>query len=141
MRPRPPSCQSRQVTLRCLLVDDSRHFLAAARGLLERQGMVVVGTASTANEALRQAQELQPDVTLVDINLGDESGLDLTRELSRVARATPVILISTHAEDDYAGLIAATPAIGFISKTALTARAIRDLLNGEPAYLTDHDGS
>jgi two-component system, NarL family, nitrate/nitrite response regulator NarL len=120
------------VTLRCILVDDSHHFLAAARSLLERQGVTVVGTASTAGEVLRKVQEVQPDVTLVDINLGDESGLDLARELSRPTSAMPVILISTCAEEDYATLIAATPAIGFIPKTALSARAIRDLLSGEP---------
>ena len=120
------------MTLRCILVDDSHHFLAAARSLLERQGVTVVGTASTAGEALRRVQEVQADVTLVDINLGDESGLDLARKLYRMTSATPVILISTHAEEDYAGLIAATPAIGFIPKAALSARAVRDLLSGEP---------
>jgi hypothetical protein len=41
-----------------------------------------------------------------------------------------VILISTHAEQDYAELIAASPAIGFLSKTALSADAIRDQLAG-----------
>jgi hypothetical protein len=39
-----------------------------------------------------------------------------------------VILISTHAEQDYAELIAASPAIGFLAKTALSADAIRGLL-------------
>jgi hypothetical protein len=42
----------------------------------------------------------------------------------------PVILISTHAEQDYAEQIAASPAIGFLSKTALSGDAIRDLLAG-----------
>ena len=120
------------MTLRCILVDDSHHFLAAARSLLECQGVTVVGTASTTGEVLRRVQEVQADVTLVDINLGDESGLDLARKLYRMTSATPVILISTHAEEDYASLIAATPAIGFIPKAALSARAVRDLLSGEP---------
>ena len=47
-----------------------------------------------------------------------------------------MILISTHAEQDYAELIAASPAIGFLPKTALSADAIRDLLadrsDGDP---------
>jgi CheY-like chemotaxis protein len=118
--------------MRCLIVDDSLRFLDAARGLLERQGIKVVGVASTSAEALRRAEELRPDVTLLDIDLGGESGLELARRLHREARtaAAPVILISTHAEQDYAELIAASPAVGFLSKTALSAAAIRELLAG-----------
>jgi CheY-like chemotaxis protein len=67
--------------MRCLIVDDSPHFLDAARGLLERQGFTVIGVASTSAEALQRAQELHPDVTLVDIDLGGESGLELARRL------------------------------------------------------------
>jgi DNA-binding NarL/FixJ family response regulator len=118
--------------MRCLIVDDSPHFLDAARGLLERQGVKVVGVASNSAEALQRARELRPDVTLLDIDLGDESGLELARRLHGQAdpAAAPVILISTHAEQDYAELIAASPAIGFVSKTALSAAAILDLLAG-----------
>jgi DNA-binding NarL/FixJ family response regulator len=118
--------------LRCLIVDDSPRFLDAARGLLEGQGVMVVGQASSSAEALRRAQELRPDVTLLDIDLGGESGLELARRLRDQAgpATAPVILISTHAEQDYAELIAASPAIGFLPKTALSADAIRDLLAG-----------
>ena len=118
--------------LRCLIVDDSPHFLHAARGLLERQGVTVVGVASNSAEALQRAQELRPDVTLLDIDLGGESGLELARRLHRQAgpAVAPVILISTHAEQDYAELIAASPAIGFLAKTALSGDAIRELLAG-----------
>jgi DNA-binding NarL/FixJ family response regulator len=118
--------------LRCLIVDDSPRFLEAARGLLERQGVAVVGVASNSAEALRRAGELRPDVTLLDIDLGGESGLELARRLHGQAPA-PVILISTHAEQDYAELIAASPAIGFLPKTTLSADAIR-------ALLADHGG-
>lgn len=122
--------------MRCLIVDDSPRFLDAARGLLERQGITVVGVASTSAEALRRAEELRPDVTLVDIDLGGESGFELARRLrweAGVARSR-VILISTHAEQDYADLVAASPAVGFLSKSVLSAGAIRDILaNGGTA--------
>ena len=118
--------------LRCLIVDDSPRFLDAARGLLERQGITVVGLASTSADALRRAQELKPDVMLVDIDLGGESGLELARRLQDQAGPVParVILVSTHAEQDYAELIDASPAIGFLPKTAVSGGAIRDLLAG-----------
>jgi DNA-binding NarL/FixJ family response regulator len=118
--------------LRCLIVDDSRRFLDAARGLLESQGMAVIGVASTSADALRQVEELRPDVTLVDIDLGGESGFELARRLDHGAgrASSRTILISTHAEQDYADLIAASPAVGFIPKSSLSAAAIRALLNG-----------
>jgi CheY-like chemotaxis protein len=138
MRPATTACDP-EAMLRCLIVDDSLRFLDAARGLLEGQGVAVVGVASTAAEALRRVEELRPDVTLLDLDLGGESGLELARRLHGQAgpAPAPVILISTHAEQDYAELIAASPAIGFLPKTALSADAIRGLLAGRgdgPSY-------
>ena len=117
--------------MRCLIVDDSAHFVAAARGLLEFGGFTVVGVASTAAEALRRFDELHPDVTLVDLELAGESGFDVAEKLHRAASAapSPVILISTHAAQDFVELIAASPAVGFVTKSALSCGAIRDLIS------------
>jgi DNA-binding NarL/FixJ family response regulator len=115
--------------LRCLIVDDNAYFLEAARVLLERQGIIVAGVASTGVDALRLAEELQPDVTLVDIDLGGESGFDLATRLTEgTGVRSAVILISTYPKKDFAGLIVASPAIGFLSKSDITAAAIHDLL-------------
>lgn len=124
------ACHPGDMALRCLLVDDSPRFLEAARGLLEREGFQVVGVASNGAEAVQRARELGPDVTLVDLDLGDESGFDVVRRLeSEVAVGSSVsILISTHAADDYADMVAANPAAGFLAKADLSGRAIRDLL-------------
>ena len=111
--------------IRCLIVDDNRPFLDAARLLLEREGVAVVGVATTSAEALRLEEELRPDVVLVDIRLGDESGFDLARRLS-----VTVILISTDAESEYAEEIAASPAAGFIPKPRLSAAAVLRLAGG-----------
>jgi DNA-binding NarL/FixJ family response regulator len=118
------------MVLRCLIVDDSPHFLAAARALLEREGIAVVGAVSTGAEAIRRAEELRPDVTLLDVDLGEDSGFDLARRLQGETSLAPssVILISTYAEEDFEDLIAASPAAGFLSKSHLSARAIRELL-------------
>jgi DNA-binding NarL/FixJ family response regulator len=120
------------VTLRILIVDDNRSFLDAARGLLEREGLRVAGVASTAAEARRRAEELRPDVVLVDITLGTESGFELARRLAGQARdaGSAIILISTHAEADFADLIADSPATGFLPKSELSADAIRRVLDG-----------
>ena len=105
--------------IRCLIVDDNQRFLDVARLLLEREGVTVVGVATTSAEALRLDTELRPDVVLVDIRLGDESGFELARRLSAT-----VILISTHTQSEYAEQIAASPAAGFIPKARLSASAV-----------------
>jgi CheY-like chemotaxis protein len=126
--------------MRCLIVDDSADFVEAACGLLECEGITVVGVASTTADALRRFEELRPDVTLVDINLGGESGFEVAEQLHRAGGSSPspVILISTHAAQDFAELIETSPAVGFLSKSALTCGAIHDLL-GESARLEEGD--
>jgi CheY-like chemotaxis protein len=68
-------------------VDDNRSFAGAARLLLERQGERVVGLAYTSAEAVALVAELRPDVILVDLALGDESGLDVAGCWPRSAAA------------------------------------------------------
>jgi DNA-binding NarL/FixJ family response regulator len=120
------------VAFRVLIVDDNRLFLEAARVLLERQGLSVVGVASTTAEALSQAEKLQPALVLVDIRLAEESGFELARDLTEqdCGGGTAVILISTHAEADFADLIAESPARGFLAKSEVSAGAIGRILDG-----------
>jgi DNA-binding NarL/FixJ family response regulator len=116
--------------MRCLIVDDSAHFVAAASGMLEREGVTVVGAASTGADALRCFARLRPDVTLVDLDLGGESGFDVAEQLHREAgpAGSVVILVSTHTAQDFADLIEASPAAGFVAKYALSGSIIRDLV-------------
>ena len=118
------------MTLRLLLVDDSTYFLRAARTLLEQEGVDVVAAASTSAEAIERARALRPDVTLVDIDLGDESGFDCARRLAEDAGvgAGRVVLISAYPEADLRELIDASPAVGFLPKSQLSSQAIRQLL-------------
>ena len=111
----------------CFIVDDSARFLEIASSLLERHGIDVVGTAGSFSKALSGAAELRPDVVLVDIDLGGESGFELTRRLTGAGHPR-VILISAHAEADFADLIESSPALGFIPKTELSALAVYDLV-------------
>jgi CheY-like chemotaxis protein len=122
--------QAVRMPLRCLLVDDSDAFLETARLLLEREGLAVVGAASSIAEALQQARALRPDLILVDIGLGSESGFDLARLLAQdgQGRNADVILISAGPEADYAELIAESPAAGFLAKSELSASGIGRIL-------------
>jgi DNA-binding NarL/FixJ family response regulator len=119
--------------LRCLIIDDNASFREEMCALLEEQGISIVGGAASENEARQQIDELQPDVTLVDIDLGGDSGFELVRRLcdrSSPAEMQNVILISTHDPGEYADLIEASPALGFLPKTDLSARTIVRMLDG-----------
>ena len=119
------------MSLRCLIVDDNKRFLEVARASLGDSGLEIVATATTSEEALRSVEELQPDVVLVDIGLGAESGFDLARALTDTfpRLVSRVVLISTRSEDDYAEMIEGSPAAGFITKAKLSPRAIRKLVS------------
>ena len=88
----------------------------------------MAGVASSIAQALGQARALRPDLILVDIGLGDESGFDLARLLARDDPDADVILISTAAEADYADLIQDSPAAGFLAKSDLSLRSINQIL-------------
>jgi DNA-binding NarL/FixJ family response regulator len=122
--------------IRCLIVDDNASFLAAARHVLESEEITVVAVASTSTDALRVFHALRPDVTLVNIDLGGQNGFDLAEELHQAGLPTPspVILISCHDQEDFADMIAANPAAGFIAKSALTPAAIQELLRGSTSF-------
>jgi CheY-like chemotaxis protein len=139
--PLPPRSYSDLVVLRCLIVDDNSGFLRAARALLEQEGLRVVGVASTGDEAVRSVADLHPDVTLVDINLGADSGFEVARRLFDDPSVDPgqLILISAHDEDDFADLVEASPAVGFLVKPALSAAAIERLLR-PPGDARDRTG-
>ena len=111
----------------CLIVDDSQMFLTAARRLLEREGLAVVGVATNSAEALREADASQPEVVLVDVRLGEESGFDLAKLLADDggSREATIVMISTQLEAAFTDQLAAGPAAGFLTKADLSADAIR----------------
>jgi DNA-binding NarL/FixJ family response regulator len=113
---------------RTLIVDDSELFLASAERLLNVGGLEVVGTARSGLDAVRLAEELRPELVLVDIDLGRESGFDVARELATLVPAPTVVLISTHTEAEVAEMVAASPAAGFIPKSRLDAAALKAFL-------------
>jgi CheY-like chemotaxis protein len=116
--------------LRCVIVDDNLDFLDAAARLLERQGIEVVGLAQSSSAGVHCVEALRPDVALVDIDLGSESGFDLVEQLhpDTSGAGPPVILISTHAEQDFAELIETGSAVAFLPKSSLSGPAIREVL-------------
>ena len=121
--------------MRCVIVDDNASFLAASRAILQGAELDVVGEATTAADALHCCGELQPDLVLLDIDLGDDSGIEVAWQLAQDSGSpTPdVIFISAHPAEDYADIVEESPALGFIGKSELSADAVT-------ALLSDHNG-
>jgi DNA-binding NarL/FixJ family response regulator len=118
--------------LTCLIVDDSSDFLDAARQLLADDGVTVIGVAATSDRAVEETLALRPDVALVEIDLVAESGLDVAQRLAGLPHGgPPVVLISAESGSEFAELVDASGALGFVSKTDLSGDAIRKLLARE----------
>lgn len=110
-----------------LIVDDHDNFRASARKLLESEGYIVVGEAATGTEALRLAEALRPDLVLLDVQLPDLDGFEVTERLYGLEHAPDVVLTSSR--DDYASAVAGTSARGFVPKDELSGSALRGLLD------------
>jgi CheY-like chemotaxis protein len=118
------------VPQRTLIVDDNRSFRAAARTALDGPDFTIVDVVANSADALDKVDELELDLVLLDIDLGEESGFVLARQIRDRFdhRAPKMVLISTHPEDDFADLIAESPAVGFLAKSELSRDRLAALL-------------
>jgi DNA-binding NarL/FixJ family response regulator len=105
--------------VRVLIVDDQEPFRMAARLVVEAtEGFDVVGEAETGEDSVAMAQELKPDLVLMDVNLPGINGLDATRQILTDGAVTVVLLLSTYEEDEYAPRAAECGAAAYIPKAA-----------------------
>jgi DNA-binding NarL/FixJ family response regulator len=116
------------VPLRILIVDDHSEFRRYARSMLEADGHHVVGEAQDSASAIERTRVLRPDVVLLDVNLPDESGLQIVDRLCPPgSRAPAIVLTSTRAARDLAPLLQRSRARGFIPKDELSGSRIEAL--------------
>ena len=111
-----------------LIVDDHSGFRASARLLLEAEGFTVLGEATDGTSALEAARELRPELVLLDIELPDMDGFEVTRCLADESNRAAVILISSRDSSDYRTRLSKSKALGFIPKVDLSGTAIGALM-------------
>jgi DNA-binding NarL/FixJ family response regulator len=126
--PTPVSWDDDDMRPTLLIVDDHSGFRSLARRLLTAGGFEVVGEAADGHAAITAARTLRPDVVLVDIQLPDIDGFELTARLRDGQTGPVVVLISTRDRADYGPRVDRCGARGFIPKAELSAAAIRSLL-------------
>ena len=105
------------MTVRVLIVDDQEPFRVAARMVVDiTDGFEVVGEAETGEDSVRMAEELAPDLVLMDVNLPGINGLDATRQILAGSNPVVVLLLSTYEEEEYAPRAAECGAAAYIPK-------------------------
>ena len=88
--------------MRVILVDDNVLFLETlAAQLAHNPAAQIVGLASSGSDGLRLAQELQPDLAIVDLAMPDMNGLELAHSLKQLARPPRVVMLSMYDEPEY----------------------------------------
>jgi|SRR5271169_788183 len=112
-------------TVRILLVDDFAPFRCYARSVLaEYPEYEIIGEATDGVEALQKAQELQPDLILLDINLPKLSGIQVAKQLRNITPLTSVLFLTAHSSPEMVSLALSIGARGYVSKW----NAARDLV-------------
>ena len=120
-----------------LIVDDHPSFRASAQAILEAEGFEVVGEAEDGESAIEAAQQLRPDVVLLDVQLPDIDGFEVTRRLTSNGRGPCVVLVSSRDASDLGPLVAGSGACGFIAKNELSGAAVAALAIADRLVVTE----
>jgi DNA-binding NarL/FixJ family response regulator len=121
-------------TISVLLADDHGIVRAGLRALLDaQQDIDVVGEASSGDEAVAMAQELEPDIIIMDISMPG-GGLEATRKIAKLELSTRILILTIHAEERYLLPVLEAGGSGYVRKASLHTDlidAIRTVFRGE----------
>ncbi len=126
--------------VRLMLADDHRMLRDGLRRSMEDQGFDVVGEAGNGQEAVRLAQQLEPDVILMDVSMPFLDGVEATRLIHRARPSMPVVMLTMHADSDVMSRAIQAGAVGYLVKDCSTeevAAAVRTAASGESALSPD----
>ena len=112
-------------TIRVLLVDDHEVVRLGLRTVLSHHpAITVAGESATAADAIRQAEQLKPDIILMDVRLPDGSGVDACRDILAALPHTRVIFLTSYADDDSVLSAVLAGAQGYVLKAIDSASLI-----------------
>ena len=119
---------------RILLIDDHAVVRDGVKRIFDEQpGEVDFGEANTADEAIKLAHQQDWELAVLDLSLGDQSGLELLKELKQIRPHLPVLILSMHSEEQYARRAFKAGASGYITKDSSTSdltKAINSVASG-----------
>jgi DNA-binding NarL/FixJ family response regulator len=125
-------------SVRVLIADDHPMFRKGLRGLMQSvDGVEVVGEATGGEEAIALAENLQPDVVLMDINMPGVNGIEATRRILHVNPSIGVLVLTMYEDDDSVFAVMRAGARGYLLKgvdQAEVLRAINAVSSGEAIF-------
>jgi DNA-binding NarL/FixJ family response regulator len=114
--------------VRVLIVDDQAPFLAALRAVVARLGeFTLVGEATSGEQAVELAATTEPDLVLMDINMGGIDGLEATSRIVNARPETLVVLVSTYTLEQLPPHARTCGAAAYLNKDELSPRAVRQI--------------
>jgi DNA-binding NarL/FixJ family response regulator len=127
---------SARLPLRVVIVDDHQFFRRGLREVLEDEGVEIVGEAADGESALQIVAKTVPDVAIMDLNLPDMSGVDVTRRLAAEVPATRVLVLTISADEQDVTDAILAGACGYLLKEAAMGElveGVRAAASGEAA--------
>ena len=126
--------------MRVLIIDDHALFRVGLQGLLEQRGIEVADAVASGVEGIQRAQELQPDIILLDLRMPDMGGLEVLQKLREMETSIPVVMLTT--SNDEADLIKSlrSGAQGYLLKDMEPDELVsaqRDIENGKNVVAQD----
>lgn len=113
------------IPISTLIVDDSPSFLqSAVRFLSMDNGIDIVGLALSGQEAIDQAEQLQPDLVLMDLAMPGMNGLEATRVLKSGLKPPRVVILTLHDTVEYRTAACEANADGFVAKSDFGAKLL-----------------
>jgi two-component system, NarL family, response regulator DegU len=119
-----------------MLADDHRMLREGLRRSMTDQGFDVVGEARDGDEAVRLAEELEPDVILMDVTMPEMDGVEATRQIKQNQPAVRIVMLTMHADQEVLASAIRAGASGYLVKDCSTdeiASAVRMAASGETA--------
>ena len=104
--------------LRVLLADDNPAMLEVVKHMLQKE-FDIVGTLAQASAVVRDAPEIDPDVLVLDISMGELNGFEITRQLRRDKCATKIIFLTVHEELEFIRAAFDAGASGYVFKSRM----------------------
>jgi len=126
--------------MRVLIIDDHALFRVGLQGLLEQRGIEVADAVASGIEGIQRAEELRPDIVLLDLRMPDMGGLEVLKKLRETEPGIPVVMLTTSNEE--ADLIKSlrSGAQGYLLKDMEPdelVSALRDIENGKNVVAQD----
>jgi DNA-binding NarL/FixJ family response regulator len=113
--------------IRMLIADDHHLVRESLRALLEKSGFDVLAEAGDGREAVRLAEELKPDIAMLDVAMPALNGLDAAQQIQKVSPRTKTVLLTMHPEEQYVAAAMRAGVKGFLLKTQVAQDLVRAL--------------